>query len=76
MTNQILPDKKTDPGAYDTIACDQFGIDAEGNPIADNLTGTGSDAGLKEHVDLSRINSGPVARLGCFSFELDWAFDS
>jgi len=38
-----------DPGAYDGVHCDQFGIDAEGKPIADNLTGTGSDAGLKEH---------------------------
>ena len=38
-----------DPGAYDGVHCDQFGIDPEGKPIADNLTGTGSDAGLKEH---------------------------
>jgi hypothetical protein len=38
-----------DPGAYDHVHCDQFGIDYEGNPIADHLTGTGSDAGLKEH---------------------------
>jgi len=38
-----------DPVAYDHIHCDQFGIDAEGNPIADGLTGTGSDAGLKKH---------------------------
>ena len=27
-------------------------------------------------LDLSRIDSGPVARLGCFSFELDGAFAS
>ena len=38
-----------DPGAYDHVHCDQFGIDSEGNPIADHLTGTGSDAGLKAH---------------------------
>ena len=38
-----------DLGAHDSIHCDQFGIDFEGKPIADNLTGTGSDAGLKEH---------------------------
>jgi predicted aconitase len=39
----------SDPGAYDHVHCDQFGIDYEGKPIADALTGTGSDAGLKEH---------------------------
>jgi predicted aconitase len=38
-----------DPGAYDGVHCDQFGIDPEGKPIADNMTGTGSDAGPKEH---------------------------
>jgi predicted aconitase len=38
-----------DPGAYDGIHCDQFGIGPDGKPIADNLTGTGSDAGQKEH---------------------------
>ena len=38
-----------DPGVHDFVHCDQFGIDSEGNPIADHLTGTGSDAGLKEH---------------------------
>ncbi len=38
-----------DPGAYDHVHCDQFGIDRDGRPIGDNLTGTGSDAGLKEH---------------------------
>ena len=38
-----------DAGARDHIQCDQFGIDFEGNPIADGLTGTGSDAGLKKH---------------------------
>jgi hypothetical protein len=31
------------------VHCDQFGIDHEGKPVADHLTGTGSDAGLKEH---------------------------
>jgi predicted aconitase len=37
-----------DPGAYDTgVHCDQFGIDVDGNPIADSLTGTGSDAAPK-----------------------------
>jgi predicted aconitase len=45
----ILPDKRIDPGAYDAVHCDQFGIDGEGRPIADDLTGTGSDAGVKEH---------------------------
>ena len=34
---------------HDSIHCDQFGIDSEGNAISDSLTGTGSDAGLKEH---------------------------
>jgi hypothetical protein len=29
-----------DPAAYDHVHCDQFGIDPEGKPIADNLTGT------------------------------------
>ena len=38
-----------DHGAHDHVHCDQFGIDYQGNPIADHLTGTGSDAGLKEH---------------------------
>ena len=36
-----------DPGAYEGIWCDQLGIDADGNSIADNLTGTGSDAAPK-----------------------------
>ncbi len=44
------PTTHDDPGAYDhNVHCDQFGIDSEGNPIGDGLTGTGSDAGLKEH---------------------------
>ena len=38
-----------DAGAYEHIHCDQFGIDFEGNPITDGLTGTGSDSGLKKH---------------------------
>ena len=49
MTTQKIPDKLRDPSAYDGIHCDQFGIDQDGKPIADYLTGTGSDAGLKEH---------------------------
>ena len=53
MTTQevpiTLPDKLTDPGAYDAVHCDQFGIDGEGRPIADDLTGTGSDAAVKEY---------------------------
>jgi predicted aconitase len=48
METKTGTDKLSDPGAYDTVHCDQFGIDYEGNPIADHLTGTGSDAGLKE----------------------------
>ncbi len=44
------PTTHDDAGAYDhAVHCDQFGIDSEGNPISDSLTGTGSDAGLKEH---------------------------
>ena len=42
-------DKLSDPGAYDHVHCDQFGLDHEGKPIADHLTGTGSDTGLKAH---------------------------
>ena len=49
MTNQTGTDKLKDLAAYDHVHCDQIGIDHEGNPIADHLTGTGSDAGLKEH---------------------------
>jgi len=48
MTTQTETDRLSDPGAYDTVQCDQFGIDYEGNPIADDMTGTGSDAGLKQ----------------------------
>jgi hypothetical protein len=47
MTTQTAPDIADDPGAYDTVHCDQFGVDHEGKPIADDLTGTGSDAGPK-----------------------------
>ena len=49
METKTVTDKLSDLGAYDPVHCDQFGIDHEGKPIADNLTGTGSDAGLKEH---------------------------
>jgi len=46
---RVADQSHEDPGAYDHVHCDQFGIDYEGNPVADHLTGTGSDAGLKEH---------------------------
>lgn len=36
-----------DPSAYDGIHCDQFGVDPDGKPVANNLTGTGSDAAPK-----------------------------
>jgi hypothetical protein len=49
MATQTETDKPSDPGAYENVQCDQFGIDYEGNPIGDGLTGTGSDAGPKEH---------------------------
>ena len=49
MTNQTAPDIKSDPDAYDVVPCDQFGVGPDGKPIADNLTGTGSDAAVKEH---------------------------
>jgi len=49
MATQTETDKPSDPGAYENVQCDQFGIDYEGNPIGDGLTGTGSDAGLKDH---------------------------
>ena len=48
MTAQTAIDKLSEPGDYDVVACDQFGIDYDGNPIADDLTGTGSD-GPKAH---------------------------
>jgi len=48
MATKTETEKMSDSSAYENIQCDQFGIDYEGNPIADNLTGTGSDAGLKE----------------------------
>lgn len=38
-----------DASAYDHIHCDQFGIDFDGKPISDGLSGTGSDVGPKEH---------------------------
>jgi predicted aconitase len=46
---KVANPNKDNPGAHDHIHCDQFGVDHEGKPIADHLTGTGSDAGLKEH---------------------------
>jgi len=49
MDTKTGTDKSPDPDLYENIQCDQFGIDSEGNPIAEGLTGTGSDAGLKEH---------------------------
>ena len=49
MTETTMFDKTADPGAFDPLACDQFGIDADGNPISDSITGTGTDAGLKSH---------------------------
>ena len=49
METKTGTDKLSDPGAYDHVHCDQFGIDHEGKPISDHLTGTGSDAGPKEH---------------------------
>ncbi len=38
-----------DPGAHDQVHCDQYGVDEDGNPISDSMTGTGTDAGLKSH---------------------------
>jgi predicted aconitase len=49
MTNATRPDIKSNPGAYEHPHCDQFGIGPDGKPIADNLTGTGSEATVKEH---------------------------
>ena len=45
----IQANQSLDAAAYDHVHCDQFGIDYEGRPIADHLTGTGSDAGLTSH---------------------------
>ena len=39
-TDKTLSDLR----AYEGLACDQFGVDGDGKPVADNLTGTGSDA--------------------------------
>ena len=36
-----------DLSVHDTIHCDHFGLDPEGNAIPDSLTGTDSDAGPK-----------------------------
>ena len=38
---------KQDPSAYEHPHCDQFGIGPDGKPVADNLNGTGTDAGPK-----------------------------
>ena len=48
MTETSKPDIATDPGAYDSPHCDQFGIGPDGKPVADDLTGTGSDAKVTE----------------------------
>ncbi|TPV97244.1 MAG: DUF521 domain-containing protein [Myxococcales bacterium FL481] len=40
-------DMASDPGAYDHIHCDQFGVGEDGKPVAADLTGTGSDGGPK-----------------------------
>ena len=55
-----LADRRSDPAAYDVVQCDQFGIDHEGKPVSDSLTGTGavfdqdySHDGSKMHVGLS-----------------------
>ena len=42
------PDITADPGAYDVPHCDQYGIGPDGKPVADDLTGTGSDAKVTE----------------------------
>jgi len=39
--------KGGDPAAYDGLQCDQFGIDDDGKPVSNKLTGTGSDAAPK-----------------------------
>jgi hypothetical protein len=49
MTITSTPDIKSDPGAYEHPHCDQFGIGPDGKPVADNLTGTGSDAAVAAH---------------------------
>ena len=49
MTTEAGTEQQSAAGAAGVVQCDQFGIDHEGNPIANNLTGTGSDAGLKTH---------------------------
>ena len=45
----VLNPSLDDPAGYDYVHCDQFGIDRDGKPISNELTGTGSDAGLKKH---------------------------
>ena len=45
----VLNPSLDDPAGYEPINSDQFGIDRDGKPTSNKLTGTGSDAGLKEH---------------------------
>ena len=42
-------DISTNPEDYEYPHCDQFGIGPDGKPVADNLTGTGSDVEVPEH---------------------------
>ena len=49
MTDSTAPELKVDPGANEHPRSDQVGIGPDGKPVADNLTGTGSDAAVKEH---------------------------
>lgn len=49
MNQGVAPSFKDDPSAYEAPHCDQFGIGPDGKPVADNLTGTGSDAAVKAH---------------------------
>ena len=37
MNPQTLPEKQSDPGAYDEIHCDQFGIDQDGTYTLDEI---------------------------------------
>ncbi len=36
---------------FEIVACDQIGVDRDGNPITDGLTGTGSDVVAKHNPD-------------------------
>jgi predicted aconitase len=44
---RVADPKSGDPGAHAGIHCDQFGSDDDGNPVSNNLTGTGSDVAPK-----------------------------